>query len=147
MGRGWDETGEKGVLIAELGQESCVRFVPLDGPRFYDLAVDAQAGAASVLPAVANADFYRITLTGEAESVDLEALRAQFAAFPNLMLRDQTRRPVDIWKSLGEDNFEGMYFGLLQDALTDADEDTREKILLAAKLSRQILDGQEVTLP
>ena len=147
MGKGWDEQGEKGVLIAELGQESCVRFVPLDGPRFYDLAVDAQAGAASVLPAVANADFYRITLTGEAESVDLEALRAQFAAFPNLMLRDQTRRPVDIWKSLDEDNVEGMYFGLLRDALQEADGETQEKILLAAKLSRQILDGQEVTLP
>ena len=147
MGKGWDEPGEKGVLIAELGQESRVRFVPLDAPKFYDVAVDAAEGVASVLPAVANDDFYRITLTGEAESVDLESIQAEFSAFPNMVLRDQTRRPVDIWKSVGEDNFEGMYFGLLQDALTDADGEQQERILLAAKLSRQILDGQEVTLP
>lgn len=147
MGKGWDEPGEKGVLIAELGQESRVRFVSLDVPRFYDVAVDAAEGIASVLPAVANDDFYRITLTGEAETVDLESMQAEFSAFPNLVLRDQTRRPVDIWKSVGEDNFEGMYFGLLQDALADANGEQQERILLAAKLSRQILDGQEVTLP
>ena len=36
---------------------------------------------------------------------------------------------------------------LLRQQLEAADEETREKILLAAKLSRQILDGQEVALP
>ena len=121
--------------------------MPLDTPQFYDLSVDVEAGLESVLPAVANDHFYRVTLTGEAESVDLDALQAQFGAFANLTLRDHTRKPVDLWQSLGQDNFEGMYFGLLKDALEGADEDTREQILLAAKLSRQILDGQEVALP
>ena len=146
MGRGWDEEGDKGLLIVTIDGEVQAEFVPLDGPQFYDLAVDAADGVASVLPAVANEDFYRVTLTGEAETVDLDALQAEFAAFPNLVLRDQTRRPVDLWQSLGEDNFEGVYFGLLKDALDGADEETKEKILLAAKISRQILDGQEVTL-
>ena len=147
MGRGWDEQGEKGALIVTLGDTVQTRFVSLDAPQFFDLSVDVSAGIASVLPAVANDDFYRVTLTGEAESVDLDALQAEFAAFPNLVLRDHTRKPVDLWQSLGQDNFEGMYFGLLKDALADADEETQAKILLAAKLSRQILDGQEVTLP
>jgi len=147
MGRGWDEQGEKGALIVTLGDTVQTRFVSLDAPQFFDLSADVSAGIASVLPAVANDDFYRVTLTGEAESVDLDALQAEFAAFPNLVLRDHTRKPVDLWQSLGQDNFEGMYFGLLKDALADADEETQAKILLAAKLSRQILDGQEVTLP
>ena len=147
MGRGWDEQGGKGALIVTLGDTVQTRFVSLDAPQFFDLSVDVSAGIASVLPAVANDDFYRVTLTGEAESVDLDALQAEFAAFPNLVLRDHTRKPVDLWQSLGQDNFEGMYFGLLKDALADADEETQAKILLAAKLSRQILDGQEVTLP
>ena len=147
MGRGYDEQGEKGVLIVSLHDTADIRFVPLDGPRFYDLSVDFAAGVGSVLPAVANEDFYRVTLTGEAENVDLETLRVQFAAFPNLILRDQTRRPVDVWQSVGEDNFEGVYFGLLQASLAEADPEEKERILLAAKLSRQILDGQEVVLP
>lgn len=147
MGRGYDEQGEKGVLIVTLEDMVQTRFVPLEGPRFFDVSVDFAAGIGSVLPAVANHDFYRVTLTGEAEKVDLEALRAQFGAFPNLVLRDQTHRPVDLWQSVGEDNFEGVYFGLLQGALAEANPEEKEKILLAAKISRQILDGQEVILP
>lgn len=147
MGRGWDEQGEKGVLIAELDGETNLRFVPLDTPKFFDLTVDAGAGVGSVLPAVANSDFYRVTLTGESEPVDLEALQEAFAAFPNLTLRDHTVRPLDIWAGAGEDTFEGVYFGMLRDALADAAEEDKEKILLAAKLSRQLLEGMEVQLP
>ena len=147
MGRGYDEQGEKGVLIVTLEDTVQTRFVPLEGPRFFDVSMDFAAGIGSVLPAVANHDFYRVTLTGEAEKVDLEALRAQFGAFPNLVLRDQTHRPVDLWQSVGEDNFEGVYFGLLQGALAEANPEEKEKILLAAKISRKILDGQEVILP
>ena len=147
MGRGWDEGGEKGVLIVSLDGEVQARFVPLDGPKFFDLAVDVSEGPGAVLPAVANSDFYRITLTGETESVDLDALQTEFAAFPNLILRDQTTRPVDVWLGAGEDSFEGVYFGMLRDALEAAAEEDRETILLAAKLSRQMLEGQEVKLP
>ena len=147
MGRGWDEQGEKGVLIVSLDADIQVKFVPLDGPKFFDMTAEWKDGPASVLPAVANQDFYRVTLTGEAETVDLEALRAEFAQFPNLVLRDQTTRPVDIWAGTGEDNFEGVYFGMLRDALEAAGEEEKETILLAAKLSRQLLEGQEVKLP
>ena len=147
MGRGWDEEGDKGALIVTLAEKPQIRFVPLGAPQFFDLAAEARAGVASVLPAIANNDFYRITLTGESEPVDLDALQAEFSGFPNLVLRDQTRRPVDLWESLGEDSFEGVYFGMLKDALADADPEMQERILLAAKLSRQILDGQEVVLP
>lgn len=147
MGRGYDEEGEKGVVIVTLDDTTSIRFVPMDGPRFYDLSVDVTAGVETVLPAVPNDSFYRITLTGEAESVDLEALQKENAGFPNLVLRDATHKPVDLWQSLGEDSFEGMYFGLLHDALAEADPAQQEQILLAARLSRQILDGQEVVLP
>ena len=147
MGRGWDEPGEKGVLIVTVDRDTQVKFVPLDGPQFFDVSVDVEEGVGAVLPAVANNDFYRITLTGETERVDLDVLREEYAEFPNLVLRDQTRKPVDLWQSVGEDTFEGMYFGLLKDALESAGPEEKEKILLAAKLSRQILDGQEVVLP
>ena len=145
MGRGWDEEGEKGVLIVTVDDGVQTQFVPLDTPEFHDLEINAREGLASVLPAIPNDDFYRITLTGETETPDLEALQKEFSRFPNLILRDHTRRPVDIWKSLGEDSFEGMYFDLLKAALKGDEQD--ETILLAAKISRRLLDGQEVELP
>jgi hypothetical protein len=36
---------------------------------------------------------------------------------------------------------------MLKDALQQAAEEDKEKILLAAKLSRQLLEGQEVAMP
>jgi len=148
MGHGYDETGEKGVLIVELDQEINARFVALDTPRFYDWEAEPEedpvAAVGSLLPAVGSEDFYRITLVGPSEPVDMGALQKAFPQFPNLVLRDRTVRPVDPWCAVGEDSFEGMYFGLLQEKLREGDP---QIVQLAAKLSRQLLDGREVKLP
>ena len=151
MGRGYDEQGQKGVLIVTVGDETNLRFVPLGMPQFFDLSVDPGDDPAQtlegILPPVAGNDFYRITFTGAAEKPDLSALEAHFSRFPNLELRDRTLPPPDIWHTAGEDSLEGMFFQILQDALEDQDEEDRRITRLAAKIARQILDGQEVTLP
>lgn len=146
MGKGYDETGEKGVYIVELGESVSLRFCPLDTPRFYDLQTEPK-DLGSILPPVGSGDYYRVTLVGSCETPDFAALQAEFARFPNLVLRDKTTRPVDIWGSLGEDSFEGVYFGLLRQQLENATEEEKEEILLAAELSRKMLEGQEVVLP
>ncbi len=151
MGRGYDEQGSKGVLITQIGDGVSTRFVELDGPRFYD--VEAEAGddpqqvLENLLPPVGNENYYRITFTGECSGLDVSGLASQFKRFPNLVLRDKTVLPVDIWENAGEDSFEGIYFGLLKQALGEAGPEEKKQILLAAKLSKQILEGQEVTLP
>ncbi len=146
MGRGYDEQGEKGVYIVTLEDTASVRFRPLNTPRFYDLQVEP-ADLGNVLPPVASGDYYRITLTGSCQAPDLESLKKEFSRFPNLILRDKTTRPVDVWGSLGEDSFEGTYFSLLKQAMETADEAEKQEILLAAEISRRLLEGQEVVLP
>ncbi len=146
MGKGYDETGEKGVLIAEVGDTVTARFVPLGTPRFFDLEC-TPGDLESLLPPVGNGDFYRITLIGESEKPDLAALSATYSRFPNLVLRDRTVTPVDVWKSLGEDSFEGTFFRLLHEALEGKPEEAQQTVRLSAKICRQILDGQEVVLP
>lgn len=147
MGRGYDEQGDKGVLIVTLDDTATAEFVPLNMPRFFDLEIAATQPLSSVLPPVGNEDFYRITFTGPSEPLDLDAIKAEYARFPNLELRDRTTAPVDIWGSADEDTFEGMYFKRLRDALDAADPDTGRQLRLAAQISRQLLDGQEVVLP
>ena len=152
MGRGFDEPGTKGVQIVTIeNKNATARFVPLDLPAFHDLEVDVfndpLAAVSSFLPPVGNGDFYRITLTGESDPPDLSVLAEHFPHFPNLILRDHTRPPLDIWANAGEDSLEGVYFGLLRQQLETADEVTRERILLAARISRQILENREVKLP
>lgn len=144
MGRGYDETGDRGVYLVTLEETAAAKFVPLNVPRFYDWEAEVVTTAAdtvrSLLPPVANHDFYRITLTGECETAE----PLSFPAFPHLEIRDKTQPPADLWGSLGEDSLEGMYFGMLHQALETEDPET---VLLAAKISRRILDGREVALP
>lgn len=150
MGKGYDETGVKGVLIAELSDTVTARFQPLDTPRFYDEEVDAgadpSAAVAALLPPVATEDFYRVTLTGYSAPLDLDAIAKEHPGL-KLELRDRTLPETDLWSATGEDSLEGMLFTILHDALDTESDLLRQRIKLAARISRQILDGQEVKLP
>ena len=151
MGHGWDETGTKGVLIAELEQEASIRFIPLDVPKFYDLELsvgeDAAQALEELLPGGGSEDFFRVKLTGESGGIDLDGLYRRFGDYPNLKLLDETVKQENLWKNAGQDTLEGVYFQILRDAMERADPQTREELELTAKLSRQILQGREVELP
>ena len=151
MGRGFDETEEKGVYLVTLEDTCTLEFLSLDTPRFYDwecpVTGTPEAALEAMLPALGNEHHYRITLTGECETPDLAALAAQFSRFPNLLLRNETVPPLDLWANAGEDTLEGTYFALLRQAMEGQDEATCRKITLAARISRQLLLGQEVKLP
>lgn len=146
MGHGYDETGERGVYIVTIEDKAQAQFVPLDLPRFYnwetEVMTDPMDAVRALLPPVGNEDFYRITLTGECPPFDPADLA--LPEFPNLTLRDRTEPPTDLWGSINEDSLEGLYFRLLHEAMEDTDPEIVE---LAAKISRRILDGREVSLP
>lgn len=148
MGRGWDETEEKGVCIVTLEDTAQIRPVSLDTVRFYDLTVNVETDVLQELeqhlPAAGSEDFYRVTLTG-CGNVNLEELKAQFPELPHLEFRDQTEPPLDIWGSADEDSLEGVYFGLLRRAM-DLEPENARQIELAAEISRKLLLGKEVIL-
>lgn len=140
MGRGWDETGEKGVLLMTLDDTPKIQVLPLNTPRFYEYSVDLDNGSPEdVLPGAASNHFYRVTLTGTA-ATPIPELRRKWAHLPNLELIDRTEAPVSLWQDVGEDSLRGIYFSLLQSMEHPA-------ALKAAELSRRLLDGKEVTLP
>ena len=151
MGHGFDETGTKGVILLDLNEEIKAEFRALDTPRFFDETVeigsDAMQALETVLPGVATDDFYRITLTGYSDRLDVDALKKQFSHIRNLTIRDQTVPERELWSAVGEDSLEGMYFSILHNALDSDSEVFQQRVKLAAHISRQILDGQEVILP
>ena len=151
MGRGFDETGERGLYITELAVGKYdTKFVPLNTLRFQELEVDTGENAIqaleTVLPGFGSKDFYRITLTGDCQGTITEIFD-HYQHIPHLEIRDNRQEKVDVWATAGEDTLQGRYFDLLKDALNDADEDTRRQIELAAEISRKLLDGREVQLP
>lgn len=150
MGRGWDETGDKGVYLVTLGNSVEITQVSLGLPRFFDMTAvsrdDCAAALETVLPAVPSEDFYRVTLTGTGKP-DVDALKQRFSHLGGLEIRDETREPTDIWAHTGDDSLRGVYFRMLQEQLETADEAQAEVIRLAAELSQRLLDGREVELP
>ena len=144
MGRGWDETGEKGVYLVTLGERTDIRMADLGLPRFYAAELDGRDNGRQVLeaclPAAPSADFYRVKLTLR-DKKEAETLRARFAHIPHLQLLAEEAEG-DLWQDAGEDTLLGVYFSLLKQA---AGEDPRAA--LAAEISRKLLAGREVTLP
>lgn len=155
MGRGFDECGEKGVILgtAEGGALLETRFVPLSTRRYEILRVQAGENPLqsirAALPPDAPRHIFRIILEGEAPRPDLAALLKELSqdCFA-LQLRDQTRLPRDLWAGRGEDTLRGQFLQLLYAQLEQADSQrAQQEIELAVRLGLAAMEQQEVALP
>lgn len=155
-GRGFDETGEKGVLLAEVDRGSAeVRFLPVDGRRYEVLPVDVTDSSPleavlSALPEDSPRHIFRVILRGEAERApNLPALRAALEGMTfALDLRDETRLRQALWSGANEDTLRGLFLSALKtryDAAATASE--RQKITQAARWGLAALDGDEEVFP
>ena len=151
MGRGFDETGSRGVFLgtAEKGKVNC-RFHPLALRQYESILVEAGndplASILAVLPEDTQAHIYRITLTGESETVQIPALyEALSPRFYALQLRDHTVPPLDLWTRCGEDTLEGMSLHTLHMALDRCESAAQRRCVeLAARRIAEVFEGREV---
>lgn len=152
-GRGFDETGEKGVIIAELEPGSCaLRFVPLGGRRYEIMKTDLTgqtdqlAAILACLPDDTARDIYRIILTGECgRAPDLTTLGAALEGrFFSLQLRDSTEPEKDLWESVGGDTLRGLFLTRLRELHDQAlDGKERDRIVKAVRWGLAALDDRE----
>ena len=151
MGRGFDETGERGVFLGTLekGKVACC-FHPLALRQYESISVEAGAdplaSILAVLPDQTESHIYRITLIGESEAVHIptlyDALSERFYA---LQLRDHTVPPLDLWTRCGEDTLEGMSLHTLHMALERCETAAQRRCVeLAARRIAEIFEGREV---
>ena len=146
MGRGFDETGPKGVYLGTLTNEGChLDFYVLPGRRYEILTVEAGddplAAILAALPEDSEQNIYRIRLTGPSDPVDPAALEKAlsertFAA----ALRDETTPRRNLWAACGDDSLKGLFLSVLK-ARRDEDPDLCD---LAARLGTAALEGWEV---
>ena len=141
-GRGFDETGDKGVLsvTVEDGGAVSAKFVPLARRRYQIVEVDvagaesAQAALRSALPAAPTEDCCRIVLTGARSfpAPDLSALLPLAEPYYfSASLRDNTAEKRDLWARAGEDSLTGLTLRALRE-LEGEDRDLAARFALAA---------------
>lgn len=151
-GRGFDETGEKGVIIGTVDKSGCdLRFRPLGGRTYKTLYIDltglddaADAISAS-LPQHTERDIYRLILTGEyGGAIYIQFLKDKFAdRFFHLSIQDITRPPRDIWASAGDDTLRGIFLRTLKQKYDAADDSAKNSIVLAVRYGLAALDNGE----
>ena len=153
MGRGFDETGEKGAFYAELDHESCrVEAVGLGAKQYQIRKVpvgeNPLADLEAVLPKTQKDWILRLILTGTCAAPDTDALhRALAERFDTLENVDRTQPPKALWDDAGEDSLKGLYLERLRRIYEEADEADRQTIADAARIGRALMEGREVTEP
>ncbi len=152
LGRGFDETGEKGAVLGTLeGEECTLEFRPLTGRRYWDLKAEVtgaeslEQAALAALPPDCAGDILRLTLTGEwEEKPRLEALRqALEGRCWSLTLRDETRLTRELWQLAEEDTLRGAFLRILRRQYEAAGEEQRERITRAARYGLAALEYRE----
>ncbi|NLV51141.1 MAG: DNA repair exonuclease [Clostridiales bacterium] len=152
-GRGFDETGEKGVIAAQLDESGfTAQFVPLSLRKYEILKTDisgrdALSAVAAALPGETGMDIYRIILTGETESApDTAALAAALSPrFFSLEIKDETRPAGDQWDGAGDDTLRGLFIKRLRARFEAAsDEDERQTAIRALRLGLAALDNRDI---
>jgi len=139
MGRGFDETGEKGVFCVELDSGGCqTEFLPLPVPQYRILNLSAEN---VTVPPEYVGSICRVILTGEAWDFDETTLDGQFLS---MELRDETVPKRDLWAECGENTLRGLTLKTLKlryDSAKTAEE--RQLAVLAAKYALAALEGRE----
>jgi DNA repair exonuclease SbcCD nuclease subunit len=152
-GRGFDETGEKGVIIGNVGEDKCdLSFLPLGGRKYETLTIDlsgktdAAAALLEALPRDSARDIYKIIFQGEFDG-DLGINRLQEAVAERLYavsIRDNTRIRRDIWAQAEEDTLKGLFLRSLRKKYETAKTDEeREKTILAVRYGLSALENGE----
>ena len=155
-GRGFDETGEKGVLAGTVGaEETQLAFCPVSRRKYEICSVDltgAEDPAETVrqaLPASAAMDIVRVRLTGERPGRGIDLLRLQEkleGLCYALELRDETCEREELWEGAGEDSLRGLFLRRMKEKLdTAATEEERRLIEEALRFGLAALAGRELS--
>lgn len=154
-GRGFDELGDKGVLVVEVDRgDTRARFVSLCRHRYEILDVDLTdtddpaAAVLAALPADGDRHVCRVRLTG---CYDLSA--AELAAVEQVLeartwanqVQDRTRPTQDLWAKVGEDSLTGLFLQTMETLCKQNPED--ETLGLAARFGLAALEQGEDVAP
>lgn len=156
-GRGFDETGAKGVISGTVEKGKCdLRFIPVEGRRYEVISVDltgCDSAEDAVLAAIGDGapdNIVRIVLKGEySGDVDKERIASLLDdKFWSVTVKNETVAARGIWDGADEDSLTGLFLSHLKEKYDSATDDReREKCIQAARYGIAALENREVWRP
>ena len=153
QGRGFDETGDKGVYFGDVSKGNVtLEFIPTCKRRYMEYGVDVtdfpsvKEAAMSVLSSVSADDIIRLVFTGETdEELDLKALSEELSEnLFHLVLRNKTHHRRDLWEGLSEDTLKGSFLRLMRRKLDAAEtEEDRATVMAAVRYGLAAMENRE----
>lgn len=152
-GRGFDETGDKGVYLGRLeGDRLTLDFLPLALRRYLTPALDITGrdpvqALTEFLAAVNPEDILRLRLVGARETEDgpdltaLTALAAEHCY--HVTLSDQTTLSQSLWARMEEDTLTGLFLRGMAQRLQEAAPEDRPLLERAVRFGLAALEGRE----
>lgn len=155
-GRGFDETGVKGVIVGTVERGACdLHFAPLGGREYQILPVDlseSNSAADALLAAVGDGsakDICRILLTGGYDgALHPERLTELICdKYFHVTIRNETHLRRDLWAGLEEETLRGIFLRLMRERYDAADSAGQGQILTAVRYGLAAIDNREEWRP
>ena len=153
-GRGFDELGEKGVLVGEIDKKKAeLRFVPLARRKYEILTVDVtdrdvEEAVRQALHPSAMMDMIRVRLVGETgeKGPDLYRLQEKLGGLCYaLELQDETTVRLDLVAAAGEDSLRGLFLRRMREKIDTAETEEDRRIAEdALRMGLAALSGREL---
>ncbi len=150
-GRGFDETGEKGFILLDIGEKITHEFIPFSKRKITKLRLDVTGLSDAYEMAVKarefalkKADIYRVELIGEVEAAldgfarDVQKYLSDCCAF--IDVKDCTQKKIDISLYDGDSSLKGEF---VREVYSSGDYTEEEKAQIIA-FGLKALDGREV---
>lgn len=152
-GRGFDETGDKGIYIGQADKEQVtLEFLPLARRRYLtpQLDITGRDSVQALQALMARSDpqdILRITLTGERnpeQEPDLTSLTALASTyFYSASLLDSTCLSQALWERMGEDTLTGLFLQTMRRRLDEAPAGEKPLLERAVRFGLAALEGRE----
>ena len=150
-GRGFDETGEKGIYLGRTDGYTCeLDFLALAHRQYRQESLDitGKAPASALRAFLAQTepqDILRISLTGERQTdLDLTALNALAAPHAyHVTIQDETSLPQALWARKEEDTLTGLFLRTMAEKINQASSDDRPLLERAVRFGLAALEGRE----
>lgn len=148
-GRGFDETGEKGIIIGSIDKKNCkLEFMPLGGRKYEirHVKVDNIDDFEAELSEDTRRDIYRIIIEGETDTPpDIKRVKERLEPkFYHVEVRDATNLKRDIWSDSGGNSLRGIFLQRMRKRYEQADTDEkRERIVLAVRYALAAMENRE----